>query len=306
MGVMPQGRGEGRGAIVALGEDRRAELRGLYEREVATNIFSLSWMENYGLVSRRPGVFEYRGVVRDGTLEAVALVITDRLVLLAAADPADAGALGAFYARKGAWFGHVVSARDDVEAFWRGYTEHYRGVPMPSARLISPQRVYELDTVRWDELDGGATYPESGLRRARPGDLDPLLLASAQMHLEETGEDPLDKDAPAFRGHVRHRVETGRSFVWFEGHRLVFKADVSAQSKYGVQISGVYTAPRERGRGIATRAMRDLCATLFDRGWPRVTLYVNESNVPARKVYERVGFEALGPYTTVFVRGRKG
>lgn len=303
MGVMPQRRGDRSGAIVVLGEDRRAELRDLYEKEVATNIFSLSWLENYGAVSRRPGVFEFRGVERDGIIQAAALVITDRLVLLCAERDEDAEALGAYYAGRGAWFGHVVSARAPVDAFWRGYTANYRGLPRPHARLASPQRVYALDTLRWDEVDGAASYPESGLRCARPEDLDALLLSSAQMHLEETKEDPLEKDAQAFRGHVRHRVETGRSYVWFERHRLIFKADISAQSKYGVQISGVYTSPRDRGRGVATRAMRDLCATLFDRGWPMVTLYVNESNEAARKVYDRVGFEALGPYMTVFVEG---
>ena len=92
------------------------------------------------------------------------------------------------------------------------------------------------------------------------------------------------------------------SWSLFEnGMRLIFKADISAPSRYGVQISGVYTDPSVRNQGVATRAMRELCRLLFVRGWPRVTLYVNEGNQPALKVYERVGFSYLHDYMTIFV-----
>ena len=102
---------------------------------------------------------------------------------------------------------------------------------------------------------------------------------------------------------MRHRIELGRSYVWFdEGRRLVFKVDVSAQSRYGVQLSGVYTPEPFRRQGIATRGMFDACRLLFERGWPRVTLYVNQDNHGARRLYERLGFVYHGEYETVFVR----
>ena len=60
-------------------------------------------------------------------------------------------------------------------------------------------------------------------------------------------------------------------------------------------------APALRGNGIATRGMYDLCDLLFERGFPRVTLYVNRTNLPARRVYQKVGFRYHADYQTVFV-----
>ena len=137
---------------------------------------------------------------------------------------------------------------------------------------------------------------------ARRRDLEAVFLASARMHAEETLEDPLARDALHFRRHVEHRIENGRTYVWFDDHRrLLFKADISAQSAWGAQISGVYTPHSLRGQGIATAAMTSICDALFERGFPRVTLYVNRTNYAARRVYQKVGFRYHTDYQTVFV-----
>ena len=67
------------------------------------------------------------------------------------------------------------------------------------------------------------------------------------------------------------------------------------------QISGVYTPPALRGRGIATVAMNEICEDLFERGFPRATLYVNRTNSAARSVYQKVGFQYHTDYQTVFI-----
>ena len=115
-------------------------------------------------------------------------------------------------------------------------------------------------------------------------------------------EDPLEKDANHFRRHVEHRIDNGRTYVWFDQHRrLLFKADISAQGSWGAQISGVYTPPALRGNGIATAAMTQICDALFDRGFPRATLYVNRTNEAARRVYAKVGFRYHTDFQTVFI-----
>jgi ribosomal protein S18 acetylase RimI-like enzyme len=50
--------------------------------------------------------------------------------------------------------------------------------------------------------------------------------------------------------------------------------------------------PAHRGRGIGTRLMRDLLADA-DRAGVRVTIYVESFN-RARRLYERLGFQAIG------------
>lgn len=159
---------------------------------------------------------------------------------------------------------------------------------------------------RWDEISR-EVGPESygSCRLANRRDADSVFWASARMHTEETLEDPLERDATHFRRHVEHRIDNDRTYVWVdEMRRLTFKADISAQSRFGAQVSGVYTPPNLRGRGIATRGMRDICAALFARGYPRVTLYVNAGNEPAKRVYQKVGFEYHTAYQTVFVADR--
>ena len=275
-------------------------LRRFLERDPINNLFALSWLENYGVTPSREGTFHFLGVFGTrGDVEAMALVITRRLVLLDARNQVWAKRMGQWYAEQGYHFHHVVSVRHLVDAFWGSMVEHTT-LPSLSARLSSPQFMYVLRREHWLEHALKPVAP-TGLRLARAGDLDAVFLASAAMHQEETLENPLDDNPELFRNHVRHRIETGRTFVWFDNHQIIFKADVSAQSAYGAQVSGVYTSPSMRGQGVATRAMRALCELWMKKGVPRVTLYVNQSNIPARRVYEKVGFTFHSHYKTVFV-----
>ena len=279
----------------------RVQLDALLRRDPAANLFALSWLESYGVRPNRPDLFHFRGF-RDAThhLGAAALVITQRLALLEAEDPAQAAALGRWYGggEGGYDFHHIMSASRCVAPFWAAYREARGGL---EARLEADQRMYVLTPRRWGVGGRGALRPTT-VGVAAMEDLEPLLLASALMHKEETQEDPLEREAETFRNHVRHRIESGRSFVLFDqARRLIFKADVSAQCSEGIQISGVYTAPWMRGRGVATRAMFDICQQLFDRGCRRISLYVNAQNGVARRVYERVGFEFHCDYQTIFL-----
>ena len=290
-----------------LFERHRDEIRRYLTRHISANLFQLCWLENHGVRPlSNPELFAFRGIRSPrGELLGVSLVITDRLTLLSTDAPKTARHFGRWFRRQRIGFEHVVSCADCVGPFWEAYSDqNEEGRAYCRARLNRPQTMYELERADWYEharrRDG---RPEpSGIRYAALRDMDALFLASAHMHREETLEDPLEKDPEGFREHVRHRVESDRSFVWFNHHRqLQFKADISAQGDCGVQISGVYTAPSMRGQGIATRAMYDICSRLFDDGVPRIVLYVNRDNAPAKQVYENVGFDYCTDYQTVFV-----
>lgn len=294
--------------LTTLDASHRQALRALLERDITHNIFALSWLENYGIAPTRQGMFHFRGILNSrGGLDAMALVISDRLILIEALSPEQAGFMGSWYCEAAFHFQHVVSAQHLVSAFWASYTsssQHTAQQPFTS-RLIASQKMYDLPRKRWLDVRQSAVEQAENpvpLREATILELEAVFLASARMHLEETQEDPLAHQPDVFRHHVKHRIQAGRTYVWFDQHRrLVFKADLSAQSRYGVQISGVYTDPAVRNQGIATRAMTELCRLLFVRGWPRATLYVNHSNHAAIKVYERVGFSFHHDYMTVFV-----
>ena len=56
-----------------------------------------------------------------------------------------------------------------------------------------------------------------------------------------------------------------------------------------VQLGGVFVPADSRGRGIAKTGVRAICAQLLERH-ELVTLYCDENNAPALRVYEHVGF----------------
>ncbi len=287
--------------ISLLGREHRQDLVTRLELDIPYNLFSLSWLEHYGVVPGRSGSFHFRAAWDErGAISAVALVIAGRLALIDACACDDACALGALYRAQHYALHHIVAPACAADHFWRGYATGRAW--QPRARLISPQQMYVLSRDSWARDNPEPQKPQTGLRQATMSDLEPLFLASAMMHREETREDPLVQNPEGFRQQVRQRVELGRSFVWFdEAGRLMFKVDISSQSRYGVQLSGVFTQPMYRGRGVASRAMQALCHHLFLRGWPRITLYVNEENHAAMRVYTRAGFAPHGDYKTIFI-----
>lgn len=276
-------------------------LRDFLLDDVDANLFMISWLETNGVQPSRPDRFQFLGWFDDHhQLTAVALNVSDRLLMLDTRHRAFASAFGDHFRHRQIRFQHIVSPTRSVDPFWQVYS---RGDSQFSvqARLIQDQRLYRLFPGHFSPPDA----PPLGVRRGQPSQLDAIFLASVRMHREETREDPLEHNANSFRRHVQHRVEKGRTFVWFDdNHRLVFKADISTRCSEGAQISGVYTDPDFRNQGIGTRAMAEICQTLFDEGMPRLTLYVNRSNTPARRVYEKLGFEDRLAYQTVFVAHR--
>jgi hypothetical protein len=281
--------------IRRIGRGQDELLKSFLERDPVENLFMLSWAESFGTAPpSQSDLFEFLALEVEGVLSAIALVVAKRLVLLDSLDAEWSSHFGEDFVRRGVVLEHVVSSRRCVSPFWNAYT---RGGL--AARLDRNQTLYVLERDAFLSQDWGTT---TEITLANSFDIDAVFLASARMHAEETLEDPLERDARHFRRHVEHRISSERTWVWFnERRRLLFKADISAQSSYGAQISGVYTPPALRGQGIATRALRDLCLALFERGYPRVTLYVNDENDSAIRVYEKIGFARHSAYETVFV-----
>jgi GNAT superfamily N-acetyltransferase len=129
---------------------------------------------------------------------------------------------------------------------------------------------------------------DTGLRSARPADLELLVPACARAHLEEIGIDPLRRDPDGFHWRTRAQIDEGRSWIWLEDGVICFKAEASAWTPSAVQLQQVWVEPSVRNRGFAQRAMRDLCRLLLERT-PVVCLFVRPENAPAIRVYEAIG-----------------
>jgi len=97
---------------------------------------------------------------------------------------------------------------------------------------------------------------ETGLREARPSDLERLLPACAAAHQLELGVDPLATDPESFRWRTQTQIDEGRSWLWLEDGVVRFKAEASAWTPAAVQIQQVWVDPEARGRGDGARGLR--------------------------------------------------
>lgn len=62
----------------------------------------------------------------------------------------------------------------------------------------------------------------------------------------------------------------------------------------GTQLYSMWVDPDARGRGIARALIRAVARWAAERACRDVYLFVQESNLPARTLYERMGFTASG------------
>jgi ribosomal protein S18 acetylase RimI-like enzyme len=162
---------------------------------------------------------------------------------------------------------------------------------LPPPREDRPEQpVYVLET----PPDG----EDTGLREARPADVDLLLPACAATHREELGVDPLERDAAGFRRRTLGQIQERRSWLWVDNGTILFKAEASAWTPRAVQLQQVWVDPAVRNRGYAQLGLRHLCRMLLERT-PQVCLFVRPENAPAIRVYEAVGMRRRGFYRSV-------
>ena len=164
---------------------------------------------------------------------------------------------------------------------------------LPAPREDRPgQPVYTTS----DAPEPGGT----GLRRAKPADLDLLVPACAQAHEVEFGIDPLARDPDGFRWRTRTQIDEGRSWLWVENGVILFKAEASAWTPGAVQLQQVWTDPAARGAGNGSRGLRDLIRLLLGEV-PRVCLFVRADNEPAIRLYDAVGMQHVLDYRSVLL-----
>jgi hypothetical protein len=173
-----------------------------------------------------------------------------------------------------------VGAEDGTEPYWREYERH-------AAPLTWTRREPVLVIGREDLLP----HPEGGLEPAREADVAEVTANSAAQHREDLRDDRYAADPVGFTDRHRKDVRDGRWWVARERGRIAFQVHVGASNAYAVQLGGVFVPEWARGTGHATRGVRAITALALSRH-PRVSLYCDENNLAARRVYERVGFRA--------------
>ena len=175
--------------------------------------------------------------------------------------------------------------------------------------LIAPARI--VDPL-WESLEGRVPTPpvdrrrqpvyvldasppvvSSDVRLGTTDDLAELVPACAAMYLEEVGIDPLARDPKWYAQRIREIVLNERSFVIWRDGRVAFKCEVAAETEDAVQLMGVWTRPDLRRQGLARLGLTEVIARIGSTG-KAVTLFVNDFNVAAIRLYESLGFRQIG------------
>jgi predicted GNAT family acetyltransferase len=183
----------------------------------------------------------------------------------------------------------LLGPSDAVEVMWERLRHHW---PVPrEVRRGQPHL----------EIAGpAAVAPDPLVRRTTMEELEVLYPACVAMYTEEVGVSPEEGGGAAlYRARVAQLISRGWSFVRVDDGRVVFKAEVAAASPHACQIQGVYVAPDRRGEGLGKAGMAAVVELALTHVAPVVSLYVNEHNAPARRVYEAVGFRQTETFTTV-------
>ena len=169
--------------------------------------------------------------------------------------------------------------------------------PAPfDVRAHQPLLVMERDPA--PALLGGTA---SRVRWAGPEEFDRVLPAAVAMFTEEVGVDPTAGDRGGYRARVTQLVSEGCSYAIFVDGEVIFKTEVGARTAAACQLQGVWVHPRYRGQGLAAPAFSAVVFWARRTFAPTVTLYVNDFNVPARRLYERVGFRQVETFATILM-----
>jgi uncharacterized protein len=138
------------------------------------------------------------------------------------------------------------------------------------------------------------------VRLVRQDEIDALFPAAVAMYTEEVGVSPLaDGGGRAYRERVADLVRARRAYARFDAGRVVFKAELAVVTRHTAQLQGVWVAPELRGQGLARHAMAAVVRDALRRVAPTVSLYVNDYNLPAQRLYQRCGFRRVGTFATV-------
>lgn len=275
--------------VVELAErDRNEVLAFLVERPVHT-VCMAGLVRDNGLVSAHNRGAFYGCRNSEGRLEGVALVGHHTLLEARTRRALSEFALVAQVYSAGTHM--IMGELEVVEEFWNRYADEGRRMRRACREILFELRAHVGDGQ--EEADG--------LRLAAPGDLDLIAPVHAGLAEAESGVNPLDVDPEGFRRRCLRRIEQGRTWVVVRDRRLVFKADVQADTPEVVYLEGVYVHPSERGTQTGRRCMNHLTRLLLART-RALCLLVNEENERAQRFYRMCGFKMRGVYDTIFLR----
>lgn len=215
----------------------------------------------------------------------------------------------------------ICQASHELARLWRVAVQHsQRGIgrvigPVAQVSAIAQTLSVEPANIQMDEAEGlySLTLAELQVplalrsgevqgRRIVAQDLDLLTAWRVAYGLEALGA----ADSPALYADCRRQIEQALAAetIWVleAAGQPVSCSGFNTAMAEAVQIGGVWTPPERRGRGYG-RAV--VAASLLDvraAGVTRAILFTGDTNFPAQKAYQALGFQRVGDYRLLLFR----
>ena len=273
--------------IVTLTQDDWPRLKTLVDAAPVETIFLSSRIERFGLGPAQLGC-PVLGVINNGELVAAVHYGAN---LMAVGDP---DSLGEIIERLGprSRTQSILGPASTVRALYTGLVQRW-GTSWAQVRDMRARQPLMV----WQREKPLLVAPDPRVHAITAAELELYFRAAVRMYTEEVGVTPLD-GTDSYRQYVRYLVGNRRAFGAVEAGHVWFKADVGATYGSICQIQGVWLDPAQRGKGLSEPLMA-AALYLLDPVWTTVSLYVNDFNVRARRMYDRLGLETVGELATV-------
>jgi len=273
-------------AIFELTEEDRTEVFSFLSERPVHTVCIAGFIRDNGLISphNRGTFYGCRNSV--GRLEGVALI--GHATLIEARTDRAMKEFG--FVAQGFQHTHMIlGEKDKVEQFWNYYADEGQDM-----RLACREMLFELRRAmeRRDEVEG--------LRLATLDDLDQIVPVQAGMAEFECGINPMEDDPEGFRARCARRIEMRRVWVLEDNGKLVFKADIQADTPDVIYLEGIWVNPSDRGKGIGRKCLRQLSRDLLSRT-KSVCVLVNEDHERAHTFYRMCNFKVRGVYDSIFL-----
>ncbi|MEN9692593.1 MAG: hypothetical protein RLZZ330_237 [Actinomycetota bacterium] len=271
-----------------------SEIRELNSEDLAEtlNLLNQEFHANLFVVSRTSEILKHTssssilGYFEDGKLVS-GVFYSANLVPFSITENA-AIEFGKFFAKLHNRTASIVGTKSDVEKIWETSQSSF-----PKPRLVRENQLLFVLEKELPILD------DKKVRKVELTDLDNYVAASVEMFTGEVGLPPMD--LVEYRLRIKSQIEAGNSYAWFASDgRVLFKVDLGSQFNGAGQLQGVWLHPELRGRGFSV-ALLQMAINQIQRDYCRtITLYVNDFNLAALALYERLGFENRGNFRTIF------
>jgi RimJ/RimL family protein N-acetyltransferase len=182
----------------------------------------------------------------------------------------------------------IVGERETIRALWK-LIEGWH----PAPRLVRDRQL----VMKADRESLRPYQRHTIVRRANIDEFDAIANASAEMIRHELAYDPR-RGNPDFRVGVRRTIERGLWWIGLSHGTICFQCHIGPWCEQTVQLQGIWTPMKMRGRGLATASLAAICDRLLESS-PTVSLYVNDFNDAAVALYRRVGFDHVGDFQTL-------